>query len=69
MIQFTTEARQELPTSQIAAFNAQYFNFVEGNILCKTTRFTDSLFLIFASYYIFNLKYPSQVKKVFVFSR
>ena len=72
--QFTTEvteARQELPTPQITAFmdesNAQYFIFVEGNILCKTTRFTDSLFLMFASYYIFNLKYPSQVKNVLYF--
>ena len=56
---------------QCSAFNdesnAEYFIFVEGNVLCNTTRFTDALFLMFASYYIFNLKYPSQVKNVLSF--
>ena len=60
-----------MPAPQISAFtdesNAQYCVFVEGNVLCKATRFTEALFVMFALYYIFNLKYPSQVKNVLFF--
>ena len=64
-------ADQELPSPSIAAFidetNEHYFIYIEGSILCKSTRFSDALFLMFASYYIFNLKYPAKAKSVLYF--
>jgi len=58
-------AHQESPSPSIAAFidesNEHY------SILCKSTRFSDALFLMFASYYIFNLKYPAKAKSVLYF--
>ena len=64
-------ADQELPSPSIAAFidesNEHYFIYIEGTILCKSTRFSDALFLMFASYYIFNLKYPAKAKSVLHF--
>ena len=64
-------ADQELPSPSIAAFidesNEHYFIYVKGIILCKSTRFSDALFLMFASYYILNLKYPAKAKCVLHF--
>jgi len=66
-----TGALQESPSPSIAAFidesNEHYFIYIEGSILCKSTRFSDALFLMFASYYIFNLKYPAKAKSVLYF--
>ena len=42
-------------------------SFIEGKILRKSTRFLDALFLMFASYYVFNLKYPMKAKNILCF--
>jgi len=72
--QFTydvTQVPHPSPSPNIAAFadesNALYFIFIEGKILRKSTRFLDALFLMFASYYVFNLKYPMKAKNILCF--
>ena len=70
--QFTYDVTQvPHPSPNIAAFadesNALYFIFIEGKILRKSTRFLDALFLMFASYYVFNLKYPMKAKNILCF--
>ena len=57
----------EVPSPSIAAFiddsNEHYCIYIERSILCKSTRFSDALFLMFASYYIL----PSKRKVSFAF--
>ena len=57
-------------TPRIGAFlgeNDQYFIFIEGNVLCKVSKFPDALFLMFSAFYIFYLEYPTPVKNVMFF--
>ena len=43
----------------------QYFITAEGEVLGEYPSFQDTLFFVFASYYVYHLKYPSQVKNIF----
>lgn len=45
----------------------QYFVTAEGEVLGEHPSFQDTLFFVFASYYVYHLKYPSQVKNIFYF--
>ena len=41
----------------------QYFVTGENDVLGEYPSLQDTLFFMFASYYVYHLKYPSQVKK------
>ena len=47
--------------------NVQYIITAEGVVLGEYPSFQDTLFFMFASYYVYHLKYPSQVKNIFYF--
>ena len=44
----------------------QYFVTAENEVVGEYPSFQDMLFFLFASYYIFHLKYPSPVKFYFL---
>ena len=56
---------------RIAAFvgdeSTQFFIVCEQKVICKATSLQVALFLMFSSYYVFNLQYPKQVRNVFFF--
>ena len=45
----------------------QYFVVVEREVLCEAPSVQTALFLMFASYYIFNLEYPKKAAGIFFF--
>jgi hypothetical protein len=45
----------------------QYFVTAENDVLGEYPSLQDMLFFVFASYYVYHLKYPSQVKNIFYF--
>ena len=45
----------------------EYYIICEQEVLCTTSSFCDALFLLFASYYTFNLEYPKQVQNILFF--
>ena len=45
----------------------QFFVVTESAVLSEYPSFQDALFFVFATYYIFHLQYPSQVKNVLYF--
>ena len=45
----------------------QFLILVEKEVLCEVPCFSMALFVSFASYYIFNLEYPKQVKIFYFF--
>jgi len=59
------------PQPRIAAFvgesACEYFVVCEQQVLCKVPTFQTALFITFASYYIFNLEYPTLARNVFCF--
>jgi len=59
------------PQPRIAAFvgesGCEYFVVCEQQVLCKVSTFQTALFITFASYYIFNLEYPTLARNVFCF--
>ena len=64
-----SEPRRSAP--RIACFpgedQSQYFIFVEREVLCITTQFTQVLMLWFIAHYIFNLEYCPKIKEVALF--
>ena len=59
------------PQPRIATFvgenSSEYFVFCEHKVLCKVPNFQAALFITFASYYAFNLEYPTTAKNIFFF--
>lgn len=45
----------------------QFFVTAEGDVLGEYPTFQDMLFFMFAAYYVYHLKYPSQVKNILYF--
>ena len=45
----------------------QYFIVIEQDIYIQVPTFQLALFVVFSSYYIFNLAYPKQMQKVLYF--
>lgn len=45
----------------------QFFIFVEDEVLFKVFTLPDAIFFMFASYYVFHLEYPPQIKNVLRF--
>ena len=45
----------------------EYFLFVEGEVICKSSSFFRMLMLRFISYYAFNLEYAKPIKEVGMF--
>lgn len=45
----------------------QYFVTAEREVLGEYPSFQDTLFFVFASYYVYHLQYPTQVKNIFYF--
>ena len=48
-------------------FERSYFIMLEQEVLCCTSSFSNALFLWVSSYYIFNLDYEKNTKKVLLF--
>ena len=62
------------PQPRIAAFvgenSCDSFVVCEQQVMCKVPNLKTALFIAFASYYCFNLEYPTLAKNVFfLFSR
>ena len=59
------------PQPRIAAFvgenSCDYFVVCEQQVMCKVPNLKTALFIAFASYYCFNLEYPTLAKNVFFF--
>ena len=55
----------------IAAFvgeeDTQYVVLCESRSLCKAPTLRAALFIVFASYYVFNLAYPTETKNILSF--
>lgn len=59
------------PQPRIAAFvgenRCDYFVVCEQQVMCKVANLKTALFITFASYYCFNLEYPTPAKNVLYF--